>query len=87
MYRGAFSDATLTVVDQIAEGDMVVTRARATGTHDGPLDTIPASGKSVDVALVAIHRIENGRLAEEWEVFEELQMLQQVGAIASEEAA
>ena len=87
MYRTAFSDATLTVLDQIAEGDKVVSRCRVTGTNDGPMDTMPATGKSVSLGLIAIHRIEDGRLAEEWELFEELQMLQQMGVIPVEEAA
>ena len=87
MYRGAFSDARLTILDQIAEGDKVVTRCRANGTHDGNLDTIPASGNPINLALIAIHRVEDGRLAEEWELFEELQMLQQMGVIPVEEAA
>ena len=85
MYRSAFSDARLTVQDQVAEGDKVVTRGRASGTNDGALGPILASGNSVDVMLVTIHRIENGRIAEEWELFEELQMLQAIGVIPPDE--
>lgn len=87
MYKGAFSDATLIIEDQIAEGDRVVTRARATGTNDGALEGIPPSGAAIDIPLISIHRVENGRLAEEWEVFAELQMLQAIGVIPTEEAA
>lgn len=81
MYRGAFSDARLTILDQISEGDKVVTRCRATGTHDGTLGEIPATGKSVSVSILTMHRVQDGQLAEEWEVFEELQMLEQMGVI------
>ena len=84
MYKGAFSDARLTILDQIAEGDKVCTRLRATGTHDGPLQDIAATGKPVSIALTAVYRIEGGKVAEEWETFEELQMLQQIGAIPTE---
>jgi predicted SnoaL-like aldol condensation-catalyzing enzyme len=41
MNLGAFPDARVTVEDQIAEGDMVATRWRATGTHTGDLMGIP----------------------------------------------
>ena len=41
MNLGAFPDARVTVEDQIAEGDMVVTRWTATGTHTGELLGIP----------------------------------------------
>jgi steroid delta-isomerase-like uncharacterized protein len=54
------------IEDQIAEGDRVVTRLRAIGRHEGELAGIPASGNDLDVKAVAIHRIENGKIAEHW---------------------
>ena len=54
------------IEDQIAAGDKVVTRLRAVGKHEGQLAGIPASGNEMDVKAVAIHRIQNGKLAEHW---------------------
>lgn len=87
MYKSAFSDASLEIVELFATGDRVVGRWRATGTNDGSLGSIAPTGKQVTLAGISIFRVENGRLAEEWELFEELQMLQQLGAIPSEAEA
>ena len=41
LYHGAFPDAQITVEDQIAEGDRVVTRWTARGTHQGEFMDVP----------------------------------------------
>ena len=87
MYKSAFSDAKLEIVDLFAAGDRVVGRWQATGTNDGSLGPLPPTAKHVTLAGISIFRVENGRLAEEWELFEELQMLQQLGAVPSETEA
>ena len=46
-YFTAFSDLRITVEQQIVEGNLVSTRWSATGTHDGPLDDIEPTGKSI----------------------------------------
>jgi steroid delta-isomerase-like uncharacterized protein len=80
-YRAAFPDNESTVEDQVAEGDRVVTRWRARGTHAGPLGALPATGRPVDVAGVTIERIADGRIAEVWVVRDELGLLRQLGAV------
>src|SRR5439155_1221834 len=55
-YRAAFSDLHLVIEDQIAEGDTVVTRWSATGTHDGPLGGAPPTGRSGKLIGVNISR-------------------------------
>src|SRR2546425_8235583 len=47
MYRTAFPDLRISVDEQIAEGDTVVTRWTGTGTHEGELMGMPATGKQV----------------------------------------
>ncbi len=81
--HNSFSDMGMTVEDQIAEGDKVVTRWSATGTHSGELMGIPASGNSVKVEGYAIDRISEGKIVEHWELFDNLAMMQQIGAIPS----
>jgi len=69
------------IEDQIAEGDKVVTRLRGVGKHQGEIFGIPPSGNDLDVKAVAIHRIENGQLAEHWSAMDTAALLQQLGAI------
>ncbi len=68
---------------QIAEGEMVVTRLTAHGRHEGELPgPIPATGKEIHMAAVAIHRIADGRLAEHWSGTDELGLLVQLGVVS-----
>lgn len=78
-YRSAFPDMNLTIDEQIAEGDSVVTRWRAEGTHRGELMGIAPTGKRVSVQGVAISRIKNGQLADDFESYDVLGMLRQLG--------
>jgi steroid delta-isomerase-like uncharacterized protein len=73
----------MAIEDQVAEGDKVVTRWTATGTHKGELMGIPPSGKKVRVTGIAIDRLEDGKIVESWSSFDQLGMLQQIGAIPS----
>jgi steroid delta-isomerase-like uncharacterized protein len=66
MYRSAFPDTHITVEDQIAEGDEVVTRWRGRGTHQGELFGIPPSGNQVEITGITISRFEGGKIAEAW---------------------
>jgi steroid delta-isomerase-like uncharacterized protein len=56
MNLGAFPDARVTVEDQIAEGDMVATRWRATGTHTSELMGIPPTGRRIEISGITINR-------------------------------
>jgi steroid delta-isomerase-like uncharacterized protein len=80
-YRTACPDARSTVEDQVAEGDKVVTRWRARGTHQGDLGPIAATGRSFDVAGITIERVDDGRIAEVWVVRDWLGFLQQLGVL------
>jgi steroid delta-isomerase-like uncharacterized protein len=82
MYRAAFPDLRLDPEDVLASGDKVVTRARATGTHQGELMGMPPTGKNVDVQLIDIMRFdEDGLVAEHWGVVDMLAMMQQLGVV------
>ena len=80
--RAGFPDLRLTIEDQIAEGDMVVTRWTARGTHRGAFHGIPATGREVRVAGADIDRIIDGRTVECWAHVDELGLLQQLDAVA-----
>lgn len=83
MYRAAFPDIHITIEDQLAEGDKVVTRWTGSGTHQGELMGIPPTGKQVTVTGIGIDRIANGKIVEHWEIFDQLGMMQQLGVIPS----
>ena len=84
MMRGIFPDLVLSTEDLIAEGDKVVLRWSATGTHQGGFMGVPATGNKVTVTGIGIDRIEGGRIVEHWEQFDAMGMMQQMGAIPSE---
>jgi predicted ester cyclase len=79
----AFPDGRWTVEDQVAEGDKVVTRWSFTGIHRGNLMGIAPTGKQVTTSCVMIDRIVGGKIAEEWEEYDALGMMQQLGAVPS----
>jgi steroid delta-isomerase-like uncharacterized protein len=83
-YREAFPDAHSTVEDQIAEGNTVVTRWRARGTHRGPLGPIPATDRPFQMDGVTIERIVDGKIAEVWVSRDELGVLTQLGVVDRE---
>jgi predicted ester cyclase len=69
----------------LAEGDKVVTRWIERGTHQGELMRIAPTGNQVRVDRITISRIEDGKIVEEWEMYDALGMMQQLGAIPSPE--
>ena len=65
--HAAFSNLSITVEDQIAEGDKVVTRLTWRGTHDkGKILGKPPTGKKVESTAIFVHRISEGKIKEEW---------------------
>jgi steroid delta-isomerase-like uncharacterized protein len=81
MYRAAFSDSQFAIEAQFADGDFVVTRWTATGTNDGELMGMPATGKHVTISGITIDRFENGKVAEGWTSWDTLGMMQQLGVV------
>jgi steroid delta-isomerase-like uncharacterized protein len=80
-YREAFPDLQVTIEDLVAEGDKVAIRVRFRGTHQGGLEGIAPTGRQVDSTGIVISRIEGGKIAEDWANFDDLGMMQQLGAI------
>jgi len=85
--RSAFPDLQMTVEDLIAEGDKVVVRWTARGTHQGELMGIPPSGNRVEVTGISVDRIEGGKFVEGWANYDALGMMQQIGAVPTAEQA
>jgi steroid delta-isomerase-like uncharacterized protein len=81
MFLDAFPDLQLTIEDQIAEGDRVVSRVTGRGTHRGELLGIAPTGRRIEASGITIMRFEGGRVAEEWEQLDMLGMMQQLGVM------
>jgi predicted ester cyclase len=84
-FRAAFPDLNHTIEEQIVEGNAVVTRGIASGTHQAPLGDIPATGKRVELPYIMIFRFEGRVFTEGREVFDELGLMQQLGLIPGSE--
>jgi steroid delta-isomerase-like uncharacterized protein len=81
-YRTAFPDLNVTVEDVIAEGEKAVTRWTVRGTHQGEIEEFgPPTGKRVEFEGLTIHRIADGKIVEEWERYDNLSLMQQLGLV------
>jgi steroid delta-isomerase-like uncharacterized protein len=78
-YLGAFPDGHTTVEDSIAEGDKVAYRWTFRGTHRGELMGISPTGEQVEITGITINRLSGGKIEEQWNLFDQLGMLQQLG--------
>jgi predicted ester cyclase len=89
--RAAFPDFRYTIEDEIAEGDMVVIRLTASGTHRGEFMGIPPTGNRATWTEIHVCRIADGKLVEHWANLDQLGMMQQLGVVPppeqSEEAS
>jgi steroid delta-isomerase-like uncharacterized protein len=86
--RLAFPDLSCTVEDQVAEADKVVTRWSAQGTHQGETEDLgPATGNRMQITGISIERFSEGRVAESWDSFDALGMMQQLGLVPEPEQA
>jgi predicted ester cyclase len=85
--RAGFPDLHFTIEDQIAEGDMVVTRWTARGTHRGEFQSVPATGRKIWLVGTDIDRITGGKVVECWAHVDELGLMQQLGAIEAAPAS
>jgi steroid delta-isomerase-like uncharacterized protein len=69
-FKGAFPDLKVAIEDTICEGDKVVVRYVARGTHDGDALGIAATGRPIEITGMAIVRVANGQIAEAWNNFD-----------------
>jgi serine phosphatase RsbU (regulator of sigma subunit) len=78
-YRSAFPDFRISIDDQIAEGDKVVSRITLRGTHQRQFRDMAPTGKEVEVKAVTIFRFspEEGKVVETWDSFDQLRLLRQ----------
>ncbi|MDH5715337.1 MAG: ester cyclase, partial [Candidatus Aminicenantes bacterium] len=75
----AFPDLHATIDEMIVKGDKMVVLWTITGTNTGPLGELLPTGKKVRFSGVAIDRVVNGKVVEEWVFWNVLDILQQLG--------
>lgn len=78
-YLSALQDSSVEINSLIAEGDKVVSHVSMSVVHTGELDGIPPTGNEVKVSAYTIFRLVDGKIAEEWEIMDELGMMMQLG--------
>ena len=81
--RATFPDIALTIEDQFAVGNKVVTRWLLSGTHQGMLWNSAPTGKKVAYQGITIDRLVDGKIVEEWCEADLLGLMQQIGVFDS----
>jgi steroid delta-isomerase-like uncharacterized protein len=79
---GGFPDLRINIDELVGEGDKVVWRITASGTHNGSFQGVPATGKSVQFGAHYTFRFENGKIVERWSTIDRLSVLAQIGAVS-----
>ena len=79
--RAQMPDLHITIEDLVAEGDKVVSRYTATGTHTGEFEGRAPTGKQTKATAIQIFRIVDGKVVESWTNRDDLGVLQQLGVI------
>jgi len=63
----------------VGEGDYVAWRSRGTGTHRGPMGPFPPTNRRMDLAIIGMHRFEDGKIVETWTSWDNVAVLMQLG--------
>ena len=85
--HGWFSDFRLEILDVVSEGDKVWIRNRATGINTGSVFGRPPTGLPIDITVIDIVRVVDGRIVEHWGVPDQLGMLIQLGLFGRPDAS
>jgi len=80
-YLSAMHDSRIEIKELIAEGDLVMSHTQIYGIHKGELDGLPPTGNKISVSVFTIFRLVDGKIAEEWEILDELGMMTQLGMV------
>lgn len=84
VFLAGFPDLSASVDDVIVQGDKLVLRWRVAGTHTGEFLGVAPTGKEVSLGITEIFRIADGQLAEAWDQYDRLDLMQQIGAYADD---
>jgi predicted ester cyclase len=80
-FYSAFPNLRHHFENQVAEGDLVVSRLAVTGTHLADFQGLPPTGKDVTIDAIVIYRVKDDRVAEFWLQMDAARLMQQLGAL------
>ena len=80
-FTTAFPDSQISIESCITERDTVATRWTLAGTHQGEFQGIPPTGRPVKFPGLEFNRVVDGRIVEHWSMFDNVALLQQIGAM------
>ena len=83
--RNAFPDLHFAVQEYVPAEEMVAVSWYLSGTHEGNLAEIPATGKKINLSGITIYYFSNGRITGHWQVIDQLAFLSQIGMFANPE--
>ncbi len=78
-FDGAFPEYELFIDEIVAEGDKVMLRGRATGTHKAEFNGIPATFKKMDLPFTARYTIRNEKITDFWLIADQVMLMKQLG--------
>lgn len=81
MFAAAFPDLNVTIHEQVAEGNTVVTRMSFVGTHQHDFQGIPPTGKLINLEGYILDRMVDGTIIEHRAMFDAMTMMQQLGVV------
>jgi steroid delta-isomerase-like uncharacterized protein len=81
MIRAAFPDWHSDLGFYVTQGDLVAEHFTASGTHQGELFGVPATGRTVTLPGINIWRVRDGRITERWGRLDELGLMRQLGLV------
>jgi steroid delta-isomerase-like uncharacterized protein len=83
-FMTALPDIRFTIEDIFDEGDRVFSRARLQGTNTGEFNGMAPTGNKVDISwIMNVCRVQDGRIIEEWELLDQLDLVRQLGLVES----
>ena len=84
IYHEAFSDFEVSPENMVAEGNKVFSFYRQTGTHTGELMGIEPNDRQMDLKIAALCTFENGKVVDQYDTFDTLELLKQLGAVSED---
>jgi steroid delta-isomerase-like uncharacterized protein len=82
-FAKALSPNKITVIEQVAEDNKVVSLMTWTATQIAELPGMPATNKSFTVKGFAIDYFENGKVIKHFPLFDQFEMMKQLGIISA----
>jgi steroid delta-isomerase-like uncharacterized protein len=77
----AFPDVHADIEYIVAEDSLVIVFLNFTGTHKGLFQGRSSTNKTVKIRSADLYKVENEKIVEHWDVVDQLDLLQQTGAI------